>query len=325
MTDSSALAHWLTNQCQLAGFHMTPLPGDASSRRYFRIQHQQGSYIAMDASLEKPSCVPFVAIAKTLRQHKLDAPDIIASDLAQGFLLLSDLGNHLYLATLNSDNALELYQRALDALLIMQQCQHVEGLTLKPFTADFMRTELNLFKEWFLEKHLSLTISESANKMLTACFTFLADSAASQPYVFMHRDYHSANLMVLPNQRVGILDFQDAFIGPITYDLVSLLRDGYIAWPAEWVHFLVRRYWEMLARPNVAFDEFLRWFDLMGMQRHLKIILTYSRKFRRDQNENYLKHIPRTLNYIKTVSARYPECQSFLYFLQENGVEKCAE
>jgi aminoglycoside/choline kinase family phosphotransferase len=322
MQSNQMLTIWLARQCQLTNFHLEPLLGDASFRQYFRVRGSGYSYIAMNAAVEKPSCVPFVAIANTLRDAGLCAPEIIASDFAEGFLLLSDFGNQIYLKELTAQNAKELYTRALNALSIMQRCRYAE---LKPFTAEFMRNELMLSKEWFLTKHLELTIPDDASHMLADCFTFLAESAAMQPYVFMHRDYHSANLMVLPNQAVGILDFQDAFIGPVTYDLVSLLRDCYIAWPDTLVVELVKYYWEILALPNVSFSEFKRWFDLMGIQRHLKALLTFSRKYRRDNNASYLQHIPRTLNYVLTVSQHYPECHALHRFLKNEVVLKCVE
>jgi hypothetical protein len=169
--------------------------------------------------------------------------------------------------------------------------------------------------------------------MLAASFDFLAESASMQPQVFMHRDYHSANLMVLPDDKIAILDFQDAFIGPFTYDLVSLLRDCYIDWPESFVHEMARVFYEKIRcsnvgsnmGSNVTADEFLRMFDLMGIQRHLKALLTFSRKYRRDNNPNYLKHIPRTLHYILTVTGRYSETKSLHQFLTNAVVEKCVE
>ncbi len=322
MTD--ILKQWLTEHCQLTAYQLAPLASDASLRRYFRIQQADRSYVAMDASLEKSSCIPYVAIANSLRKHGLCTPEIFAEDFASGFLLITDFGNRLYLNELTQANAHAHYSRALDALHRMQDCQ-VENVTLKPFTAEFMRNELELFKEWFFEKHLELALSDSTTKMLASCFDFLAESAAEQPYVFMHRDYHSANLMILPDQKVGLLDFQDAFIGPVTYDLVSLLRDCYVAWPEKEVLQLVKYFWRKKALPNVSAETFLRWFDLMGIQRHLKALLTFSRKYRRDHNANYLQHIPRTLHYILVISMRYPETWELYQFLKKNVVEKCVE
>jgi aminoglycoside/choline kinase family phosphotransferase len=277
----------------------------------------------MDAPPPGENCLPFIAIAQTLRRLNLSAPEIVANDVKQGFLLLTDFGDRQLLKELNDSNAKDLYGKALDALAILQSCRTVANWDIPVFTEDFMRRELQLFKEWFLERHLQLTLSNEVENQLISCFDFLAQSAANQPQVFMHRDYHSANLMVLPED-ICILDFQDAFIGPITYDLVSLLRDCYIAWPESLVNELVLQYWKKLNLRAVSSEEFLRWFDLMGLQRHMKTLLTFSRKLHRDGNANYLQHIPRTLEYIQKVSARYPEC-SALHELISKQVLACGE
>lgn len=303
------LEQWLSETCNLPTHKLHAMAGDASFRRYFRVEMEDQSYVAMDAPPPRENCIPYIAIAKTLRQMGLCAPDIIASHVNKGFLLITDFGDYLYLKELNPTNAEELYTRALDALTILQSCRQVDGWPIPTFTAEFMRQELEMFKEWFLCKHMNLTLSLQRDHQLATCFDFLAQSASSQAQVFMHRDYHSANLMVLPNKQVGILDFQDAFIGPVTYDLVSLLRDCYITWPDEVVTKLVLQYWQNLNLPHVTADQFLFWFDMMGLQRHLKALLTFSRKLHRDGNASYLQHIPRTVSYIEKVSARYSNCQ----------------
>lgn len=326
MTSSLPIEKWLNEQCALTHLQIQAIPGDASFRRYYRIQHANGSYIAMDASVEQKSCIPFVAISQALRAEGLCTPEIIASDVANGFLLLTDFGDRLYLKELNSQNASQLYGRALTALAKMQRCSAVDGWTLPFFSKEAMQNELNLFREWFLEKHLMLSLSAKTNAMLDQTFDFLATTAAAQPQVFVHRDYHSANLMVLANEQVGILDFQDAFIGPVTYDMVSLLRDCYIAWPSAQVTEWVRGYWEQLLLPkSMSFAEFLQYFDLMGVQRHLKALLTFSRKYCRDGNANYLQHVPRTLRYVLTVSENYLPLRELNYFLKNQVMEKCVE
>ena len=324
------LSGWLKKNNNLIEPSLHLLAGDASFRRYFRIYQPAGSFIAMDAPPEKENCVPYVAIARALRSHGLLTPDIIAEDVPQGFLLLTDFGDRLLLNELNADNVEVLYIQALNALAVLQSCPEVTGWQVPPFTIDFMHKELKLFQEWYLKNYLSLALSAATEKMLDELFLFLAQTAASQPQVFMHRDYHSANLMVLPNNQIGILDFQDAFIGPVTYDLVSLLRDCYVAWPIKQISQLALHYRDQL-HLAVSDAEFLRWFDLMGLQRHLKTLLTFARKYCRDGNAQYLKHIPRTLNYIMYESQHYPECQGFYYFLRENimpaqqGATLCAE
>jgi N-acetylmuramate 1-kinase len=310
------LQKWLIDSCCLEGVVLHAMPGDASFRRYFRVQHATKTYVAMDAPIERDDSRPYIAISKALHTMGLHTPQIIYSDLEQGFLLLTDLGDRQLLKELNTSNAEWLYGRALNALAILQSCSHVPDLKIPPFTAHFMRQELMLFQEWFLETYLKLNLSDTTQKMLTRVFDRLVESIVEQPLVFMHRDYHSANLMVLPEHNIGILDFQDAFMGPVTYDLVSLLRDCYIAWPDELINKLVLRYHEQL-NLSVSSDEFNHWFDWMGLQRHMKTLLTFSRKFERDHNSNYLQHIPRTLDYITNVSAKYPPLSDFHLFFEE--------
>ncbi len=306
---------WLTDTCHLDHVILHPMQGDASFRRYFRVQLPNHlSYVAMDAPVEREACKPYIAISKALRDLGLKAPEIIEADLGHGFLLLTDFGDRQLLKELTKTNAPQLYSKALDALAVLQRCQIVDGWKIQPFTAHFMQQELMLSKEWFLETHLKITLSTEDENMLEKFFQFLALTAANQPQVFMHRDYHSANLMCLPESQVGILDFQDAFYGPVTYDVVSLLRDCYIDWPDEMIRKLVMEYHERL-NLSVSKDEFFYWFEMMGLQRHLKALLTFARKFERDHNKNYLPHIPRTLKYIEKVSQSYPETQAFYQFL----------
>lgn len=305
--------YWLSKHFGSSNFTLVPLAGDASLRRYFRVQQSKKTWIAMDASAEIDKCPQFIAIADALREKGLITPEIVARDLLSGYLLLTDFGDDLFLKKVNSDNAEELYERAVDALVVLASIKEVKDYDLPLFTAEFMRQELGWFQEWFLEKHLGLDLSSSKAE-LSSCFDLIATSCGQQPQRFMHRDYHSANLMILPDKRVGILDFQDAYIGPVTYDLVSILRDCYIDWPND---FVIKRALEFRKKMSITVSEteFLRWFDWMGMQRHLKALMTFSRKYRRDFNPNYLKHIPRTLNYVMCVSQRYPELAVLHSFL----------
>lgn len=327
MTDTRqlSLTEWLNNNVNLPPFQLKPLAGDASFRRYFRVELQNGSYIAMDAPPPRENCVPFIAIAKGLRDLGLNTPTIFAKDVARGFLLISDFGDKLFLKELTATNAEALYDCAIDALDVLRSCQVIQDWKLPYFSADFMRQELELFKEWFLLKHLNLNLSSSLEIQLSQCFDFIANTSANQSYSFMHRDYHSANLMILPHHQVGILDFQDAFVGPVTYDLVSLLRDCYIAWPDELVNKLVIRYFEKINLSNISQEQFLSWFEIMGLQRHLKALLTFSRKLHRDGNANYLQHIPRTLQYILKESAVFPECKVLYKLISEKVVDLCVQ
>ena len=308
-----AIRAWLQD-CGIEAIDLTAMQGDASFRRYFRLQTPKGTFVVMDAPPSHEQCGPFVAIADALRAMKLHVPDIIAADIAKGLLLLTDFGDTTYLKALTTNNADVLYQQALAALAVLQGCRQVPNHVVPPFTIAFMQQEWSWHKEWFLEKLLGLSIPVEFDKY----YTRIVEQAAAQPQVFMHRDFHSANLMVLPNA-VGILDFQDAFIGPITYDAVSLLRDCYIAWPENKVQQWALHYASHLRALNVldASDEtFMYWFDLMGMQRHLKALLTFARKSVRDDQHAYLQHIPRTLDYVLKVSARYPEFDAFHDYYQ---------
>lgn len=305
----SALKEWLRQDCGLQSASLQDSLSDASLRRYFRIYKPDGSVIAMDAPPPE-NCIAWAAIANALREIGLKTPEIFAANMELGFLLITDFGDFTYLKTLNRDNADHLYRRALSALCVLQSCHKVSGHIVPPFTREFMWQEWAWHKEWFLQKLLGLSLGEK-EKTLDQCFALIVESAATQPQVFMHRDYHSANLMVLPNDEIGLLDFQDAFIGPITYDAVSLLRDCYIDWPEQAVENWAIHYWQQLRNAHVLTatdqNEFLRWFDWMGLQRHLKTLLTYARKHVRDGQSSYLQHIPRTLTYLLNVSRRYPE------------------
>lgn len=317
-TRQDTLQQWLRNTCHLPEHEIQALPHDASTRRYFRVHHEQQSFIAMDSPPATENNLAFVSIAKALRNLGLQTPEVMAVDLNQGFLLLTDFGDKVYLKELKNENAQDLYGYALNALHILRNCHDVPGWKLPFFTAEFMRNELELFKEWFLRKHLNLTLSFEDENKLNTVFDFLAHSAARQPTVFMHRDYHSGNLLLLPNDDVGIIDFQDAFIGPVTYDIVSLLRDCYIDWPVALVRKLVLQYRDTLSDITVSEDEFFSWFDLMGIQRHLKALLTFSRKYHRDHNPHYLDFIPRTMRYLLTVSQQYPDTRFLHFFLKDH-------
>jgi len=301
------LEDWLKSS--LGGdFVLHPLAGDASFRRYFRLTLSNQSYVVMDAPPSLEAIHPFVAIAEALRKMNLQTPAIFAAEWNMGFLLLSDFGDETYLKALRPENADSLYRSALSALAILQTCRQVDGLIIPPFAGSFMQQEWAWHQEWFLNKWLGLTLPTTE---INHCINMIIESATTQPQVFMHRDFHSANLMVLPNQQVGILDFQDAFMGPLTYDLVSLLRDCYIDWPEEkvraWALFYLSTLQAQGAMQNVEEAQFLKWFDWMGIERHLKALFTFARKAVRDQQPHYLQHVPRTLHYLQTVSERYPE------------------
>lgn len=314
------LTQWLREDCGLSFHSLEPLAGDASFRRYFRLITPMGSHIVMDAPPPRENCRPFVAVSDLLRANKLNAPAIVAKDINRGYLLLSDFGDHTLLKTLTVHNVDTLYQLALDTLAAIQACRP-QGWSLPTFGADWLWNEWAWHKEWFLDKWLNISISHQ-EVMLDQCYQSLVQSAIEQPQVFMHRDYHSANLMVLPDHQIGILDFQDAFIGPVTYDAVSLLRDCYINWPDNAVDGWMNDYFEHLVGCRVLSSSdrmsYYRWFDWMGVQRHVKALLTFARKQVRDHQSQYLQHVPRTLNYLLSVSSRYPELRSFHDFYRDH-------
>ena len=309
------LLNWLSTQIELPLAQLIPITNDASFRRYFRVVADGTSYIVMDAPPDKENCAPFIDIAERLQRSGLNAPQVIAHNLEIGFLLLTDLGSQLYLSALTEETVEQLYTDALNALVIMQTQTAYEKLPL--YNHRLLHQEMNLFSDWLLSQHLNLVLSPTERTDLENCFELLSATALSQPQVFVHRDYHSRNLMVVPHHNPGILDFQDAVKGPITYDLVSLLRDCYITWSRERINHWVRQYYSQIQTvetlPQLTESQLFHWFDWMGIQRHLKASGIFARLYHRDGKSGYLKDIPRTLNYIVEISANYPE----LAFLQE--------
>ncbi len=312
------LTGWLKNEVKLGEFTLAPASADASFRRYFRVSQQQASFIVMDAPPDKEDCRPWVHLAQEFRSFGLNVPEVLASDLEQGFLLISDLGQEQYLSQLNTTTVERFYGDALGALVTLQACGPVT--TIPPYDRALLSRELSLFPDWYLERHLQISLEKKDRCLLEEIFDKLIASALEQPVVCVHRDYHSRNLMVTPVNNPGIIDFQDAVAGPITYDLVSLLRDCYIAWPEEQVREWALGYQDLALQSGLLQEEdetrFLRWFDWMGVQRHLKAIGIFARLYHRDGKPGYLGDIPRTLGYVLTVSQAYPELQPFHNWLR---------
>jgi aminoglycoside/choline kinase family phosphotransferase len=308
---------WLENDLLLSITECEPASSDASFRRYFRVLTSGGQFIVMDAPPSKENIEPFIRIAKLLTQSQVNVPTIFQQNLADGFLLLEDFGRQCFLDQLTADTANDLYQSAFDSLFRLQTRTPLQNLALPRYDEAFLNRELTIFDEWFLGRLLDVVIPVPV--WTTAC-ALLTASALEQPVTCVHRDYHSRNLMVLDSDSPGVIDFQDAVIGPITYDLVSLLRDCYIAWPEHQVQQWCLDYYQRLQQAGLLAcspAQFKRWFDLMGLQRHLKAIGIFSRLHLRDGKSNYLGDIPRTLNYVITVCAAYPELAEFNEFLRE--------
>ena len=294
--------------------------GDASFRRYFRWSQDNGnSWIAVDAPPEHENSRQFVKVAQLL--ESVNAPRVLAKDFEQGFMLLSDLGNQLYLPLLkeaqesgNIDLADDLYHRAIDSL---EKMQEVSASSLPDYDEAMLRAEMELFRDWFLKKHLGLELSVVENRLLDTTFEHLIDSAHAQPQVFVHRDYHSRNIMDCKDtNQLGIIDFQDAVRGPLTYDLLSLLRDCYIQWTPEqvdkWIGYYIKQSAAVLDK-----EQFTQWFDWMGLQRHIKVAGIFCRLNYRDGKADYLKDIPLTLTYILQQAEKYPAMSEFHQWLEQ--------
>jgi N-acetylmuramate 1-kinase len=314
------LTRWVFEDLGFAGSRLEPASADASFRRYFRVTRGADSYIVMDAPPDKEGLGPFLKVARMLLRIGLNVPVILAKDARQGFLLMSDLGNRQYLDELGADGAADrLYADALAALCMMQTADPAQLRDVPPYGRTLLMTEMELMPEWFLRKHLGLQISAAERGMLDGLFETLVQAASAQPAVFVHRDYHSRNLLVTEQHNPGILDFQDAVWGPVTYDLVSLLKDCYIAWPASRVRTWALQYREqLLARgfPLGATEaEFLRWFDLVGLQRHIKVLGIFARLNYRDGKSQYLGDLPRVLRYAREAAERYAETAQFADFI----------
>jgi aminoglycoside/choline kinase family phosphotransferase len=306
------LRAWLRRDLGYADFDVAPASADASFRRYFRVRSARGSQIVMDAPPDRESLGPYLAIAAMLREIGVHAPRVLEQNVAEGFLLLTDLGSTTYLAELaDRGRAPSLYADALDALARIQVSGREAAARLPPYDEKLLRFEMSLFPDWFVARHLAVTLDAEGQEGLAAACDALVANAREQPRVFVHRDYHSRNLMVYPGDNPGILDFQDAVLGPLTYDLVSLLRDCYVAWPdadvREWALGFRTRLVRAGCEAGRDDAQFLRWFDLMGVQRHLKAIGIFARLWHRDGKPGYLADIPRTLGYVRATCARYPE------------------
>jgi len=312
----AALQRWLEARLPGAGFSLASASEDASFRRYFRATLEDGrSFVAMDAPPDKEDCRPFVKVAGLLREAGVHAPEVHAQDLAQGFLLLADLGTRTYLQELTAQNAARLFGDATDALIKWQLASRAG--VLPDYDEALLRREMNLFPEWYLQKHLGKTVPRES---LESIFALLAKSALAQPAVYVHRDYMPRNLMVCdPNP--GVLDFQDAVLGPITYDAVSLVRDAFLSWQEEQVLDWTVRYWEKAKKAGLPVDadfaEFWRSFEWMGLQRHLKVLGIFARINYRDGKPKYLADTPRFLKYARDTAGRYRELAPLIRLLDQ--------
>jgi len=321
------LTKWVDEILDATELSLTMVSGDASFRRYFRASIDGKTWIAMDAPPEKEDSTSFVAIAKYWLSQGVQVPVIHRYDLELGFLLLSDFGDRMLLPALCPESPKKTmgeyyYHIAMQALVEIQKIVPDPNYVLPLYDNALLQREMALFPDWLLTKKLGLNLSEQEQALLTQSFNLLAENALAQPQVSVHRDYHARNLMVLKDDTLGVIDFQDAVLGPVTYDLVSLLRDCYIVWPDEQVEQWCLFFYEKLKGQgllNCEPSQFKTWFDLMGLQRHLKAAGIFARLSLRDGKHGYLEDIPRTVDYLVRVSKKYPALKEF-YALLVNKV-----
>lgn len=316
------IAEWLSRELRLAATRIEPASSDASFRRYFRVFTGEATYIVMDAPPPQENVRPYLEVSRLLESLGIHVPHVHETDAPRGLLLLEDLGNTLYLERFDAgDDPEPLYRDALGALAVIQVRGREASRELPPYDRAALARELALMPEWLLARHLALEPSAAEGELIADTFAFLIREGLAQPAVFVHRDYHSRNLMVVSERNPGVIDFQDALRGPVGYDLVSLLKDCYIAWPRTRVLDWVSGYRARLAAqggPAGASEaQFLRWFDLIGVQRHIKVLGIFCRLWYRDGKPGYLADLPRVLAYVRETCAQYAELSALGRFLDE--------
>ena len=332
MTDSrlNTIRNWLKAleaRWQLDLDSLAPASADASFRRYFRIESKKpnfGTLIVMDAPPQHEPLDAFIKVDLLLSEAGLNVPKILEQNLAEGFLLLNDLGTKTYLAELNNKTADHLYKDATHALVLMQLASKPD--VLPNYDEALLQRELDLLPEWYLRKHLNIALNEQQTEQLKKSFELIIENNLAQAKVYVHRDYHSRNLMVTEQNNPGVIDFQDAVYGPITYDASSLWRDAYIAWPEERVIDWVIKFWEDGRKAGLPmpsdFGQFYRDFEWMGLQRHLKILGIFARLFHRDGKDGYLKDIPLVLEYAIATANRYIELKPLARILESTRINQ---
>ena len=315
-TRQNELTNWLQNIFDKKSYTLGPLAGDASFRCYYRLKCEDLSYVIMDAPPDKETIAPFINIANILACNDVHVPAIHAINHEHGFILLEDLGDELLLKVLTSDNKDKLYKSAMATILKIQSSPTDK---LPEFDKNHMMSELKLFHEYFLKAYLDLALTKEDELLLQETFSWLTREILKQPKVFIHRDYHSRNLIIVNSnpKDIGVIDFQDAMRGPFTYDLVSLLKDCYKQWPREEVLKWLEHFHQNISPSfDWTLDEFTRAFDLCGLQRHLKVLGIFCRLKFRDKKSAYLRDLPLTFNYVTACVESYSELKPFYNFLQ---------
>ncbi len=318
------LINWIQEAFPFAEINQA-LSGDASFRRYFRIDWNEQTFIGVDAPPPQEDCTDFIRIAECWLEQDIPVPVIIDHDLSQGFMFQEDLGDVLLSDVLTAENASHHYQQAQAVLADIAAVQHPADNKLADYDEAVLFREMNLMTEWFFPQYLTIQLTNEQTSIINDAFALLADSALQQPVVTVHRDYHSRNLMFTEGDEFGeyrVIDFQDALNGPVTYDLVSLLRDCYVRWPDALVddlrdQYLVSLKDRGLISSDISVATFKRWFDLMGLQRHIKVLGIFARLYIRDGKTGYLNDLPRVLDYVIDVSAEYEELSAFNQLMRE--------
>ena len=318
MSRTLPLDDWLRACLDGEPFSLAPASEDASFRRYFRVTTAAGTRIVMDAPPQHEDCRPFVKVARLFRQAGVNVPEVLAEDVENGYLLLTDLGGTMYAQALNDSSAAPLYDAATNALVRIQLASRPD--VLPPYDRALLLRELRLFPDWYVAKQLGVPLSSAQSEALAAAFELILANNLAQPPVYVHRDYHSRNLMVTdPNP--GIIDFQDAVYGPITYDLASLFKDAYVSWEEERIIDWVVRYWEKAKAAGLPVDPdfgaFYRDFEWMGVQRHIKVLGIFARLFHRDGKDRYLRDQPLVMAYLRRACERYGALGPLLRLLDE--------
>ncbi len=310
---NSKLTQWLATT-PYKHFQLSIASADASFRKYYRLTHNNESYLLMDSSLEKESLGAFIDVTSRLLAVDINAPKIELINLEEGFLILQDFGNTHYLDLLNTTNFQTLYRDAIDTIIKMQNA-NTDALPL--YDREFLHFEMNLMQEWYIEKKLNTSLSIQQKNIISSSLESISEVVLSQPQnVFVHRDFHSRNIMLTKEHSIGVIDYQDAMRGAVTYDLVSLLKDCYIEFDRESIEELAL---EFRDKKSLDTDDttFLKWFDFMGLQRHIKVLGIFSRLHIRDNKEGYLKDIPLTLKYVLDTAERYEQTQALAQLLKE--------
>jgi aminoglycoside/choline kinase family phosphotransferase len=315
-TRQQQLQHWINQETDFTCQGLNKVSDDASFRRYFRFLDKAQWIIAVDAPPQYEDCSKFVAVAKSYRAAKITVPKVYGVDVENGFYLQEDFGDRQFSAALNSNSCHQLYKKALACIPAIQSCVGSEQGAFAVYDRAFVSRELNIFGEWLLTHYLNMDLSDVQSQMIQQSFTFISEIFLQQPTAGVHRDFHSRNLMLLAQDEIGIIDFQDAVVGPITYDAVSLLRDCYQYWPQALVYTWLKE-WHGQHFHQYDWLLFKAWFDVTGMQRHIKASGIFARLAIRDNKPKYLIDIPRTLAYIVEVGRQIPQLQDFANFVSE--------